>query len=86
MQPEDVQEALEAVHAHQDNQVDRKPNCKSQEDTYGWAAFDCWSQEIFVKDFGKLTVCQAQSPEPEIACGIGDGPKAKFDSLYELMY
>lgn len=31
-------------------------------------------------------MCQAESPESEIACGVGDGPKAEFDSLYELMY
>jgi len=86
MQPQHVQKALEAIHAHQDNQVDRKPNCKSQEYTYRGATLDRWGQEVLVKDFGKLTVSQAESPEPEITCGVGDRSQAKFDRLYELMY
>lgn len=31
-------------------------------------------------------MCQAESPESEIARGVGDGTKAKFDGLYELMH
>ena len=31
-------------------------------------------------------MCQAESPESEIARSVGDGTKAKFDGLYELMH
>ena len=85
MKPQHVQEALQAVHAHQHHEGDREPSCESQKYSDGGASLHRRSQQVFVEDLGELTVCQAQSPESKVARRVGDGPEAEFDGLDELM-
>merc|ERR1719174_2745081 len=88
VEAEGVQEALEHVHPEQDTDGDRPPDGEGAVDgdsVHGVARHHRRSEGLLEEDQGELLMRQGQSPDTEVARGVGHGPQHVLDGLDDLV-